>query len=112
MKHLRLLARILSGLKATGIPCTDITAGTKVIGLVLRIPGPAGLVRASRADFFTMVTGKAIAVALSIITNGTAIVNAIITGIASTTSITTTITTTITKHGTFASAISRYEATV
>src|SRR4029077_8266894 len=92
MSHLRLLARILSGLKATGIPHMDITAGTKVIGLVPRIPAHAGLVHASKAVSITTAIGRAIAAALSTATNGIAIGTAIMAVIASTMSIATTVT--------------------
>jgi len=40
------------GSRATGIPFTDITAGMKVIGRVLRMPAPVGQVHALKAAFF------------------------------------------------------------
>src|SRR5258708_929040 len=97
MSHLRLLTRILSGLRATGILCMDITAGTRVIGLVPRIPARAGLVHASKAVSITTAIGRAIAAALSTATNGIAIGTAIMAVIASTMGMATSITTTVTK---------------
>src|SRR5246127_2664936 len=75
----------------------DITAGTKVIGLVPRMPARAGLVHASKAVFITTAIGRAITAALSTATNGIAIGTAIMGVIASTMSIATSITTTVTK---------------
>ena len=63
LSHVPRLAPTLSGLTAIGIPRTDITAGTKVIGLALRIPAPAGLVHAARADSISTATGKATVIA-------------------------------------------------
>ena len=82
------MARILSGLKATGIPYTGITAGTKVTGLVFHILERTGSARASRVDSITTAIGTAIAADLNIATNGIMIVHETMTGIASTTTIT------------------------
>jgi len=77
------------GSRATGIPFTDITAGMKVIGRVLRMPAPVGQVHALKAAFSTTATGTVIAAASSVAMNGITIVIAIMTGIASTKSIAT-----------------------